>query len=287
LNEGIKDIMSTTSDKALRALSEDGTFRILVANTTETAAGILKAQSPPASLRSTLVDLTGAAVLLRLTMSPDNRLQAILQNQEAGTLVCDTHPEGITRGLVHSPKGSPLQLGDGTFLSVHRTMYDGQVHQGVVETDAEQTLADAVTGYLDRSEQIASVVGLDHRFDGDELTFAGGYIIQIVPANDEVDQADLAFLTARLQHRPPVDELFEICDFDIEKVTSELFGPIEHDILGDDEFHAGCICSPERILQALSTLSEAERQELKSGDDDLEVGCDYCGTTHHIAPDRI
>ncbi len=280
--------MSHTSDQALRALSEDGTFRILVANTTHTAAGIIDAQSPATDLRGTLADLTSAAVLLRLTMSPDNRLQAILQNKEAGTIVCDTHPDGVTRGLVRSRQGESLQLGDGTFLSVHRTMFDGQVHQGVVETDAGQSLADAITGYLDRSEQIASVVGLGHRFDGEELTFAGGYVIQIVPANDEeIDQADLAFLTARLQHRPPVDELFDICEFDIEKVTGELFGPIEHQILGGDHFQAGCICSPERILQALSTLSEADRQELKSGDEDLEISCEYCGTAHHISPDQL
>lgn len=279
--------MSDSTDQALRAMSDDGNFRILVAETTETAAGILAAQSPPAPLAAMLTDLVSATLLLRLTMSPDNRLQAIIQNQQAGTVLCDSHPEGITRGLVRPRGDAALALGDQTFLSVHRTMFDGNVHQGVVETDGEQSLADAVTGYLDRSEQIASVVGLGHRFDGDELTFSGGYIIQVVPASDDVNHADLAFLTARLQHRPPVPELFAECDGDIDTVAHELFGPIEHRLLGHDDFFSGCTCSPERIVAALGTISEADRQELKSEQGDLEISCEYCQTTHHICPDSI
>ena len=44
--------------------------------------------------------LTGA-ILLRESMAPDNRLQAILQGDNPRTrMVADTLPDGMTRGLI-------------------------------------------------------------------------------------------------------------------------------------------------------------------------------------------
>ena len=277
----------TQNDHALRTMCEEGNFRILLANTTDTVAAVLDAQSPAEDTRKLFADLVTASVLLRLTMSPDNRLQAIVQNRAIGSLVGDSHPDGITRGLVRQRGDTPLTLGDETYLSVHRTMFGGDVHQGVVETSADQSLADAVSGYLHRSEQITSVVGLGHRFDGDELIFAGGYIIQILPADDEIDHATLAIMTARLQNLPGVAQLFEDSDFDSEKVADTLFGPLDFRTLGQNDFHAGCICSPERVLGALATLSDADRAELTADGETLEIDCEYCGTTHRIEPDAL
>src|SRR5690625_5281082 len=94
--------MSTNgkSDFAVRTISDDGTFRVLIARTTETARGVLNAQNPDPDKSGLLADLVSAAVLLRLTMSPDYRLQAIIQRrgvrseehtselQSRGHLVC-------------------------------------------------------------------------------------------------------------------------------------------------------------------------------------------------------
>lgn len=279
--------MSTTTEQALRAMSDDGDFRILLARTTETARSILEAQRPSAELRGLLVDLVTASVLLRLTMSPDNRLQVILQNERAGSLVADSHPDGTTRGLVQSVGDIPLSTGPETHLSVHRTMFSGEIHQGVVQTSSEQSLGDAVSGYLHRSEQITSVVELGHSFDGDHLEFAGGYVVQIVPADSAVDHTNLALMTARLQKLASLPKLFESVDFDDQGVVDELFGPLDYQILGQDEFRAGCICSPDRVLQALATLSEKDRAELKGDGQTLEVDCEYCKTTHRIAAEDI
>ena len=275
------------SDHALRTLCDEGDFRILVALTTETAGGIVDVQRPGDSSRGLLADLVSASVLLRLTMSPDNRLQAILQNRQMGSMVSDSHPDGTTRGLVRLQGDGTLHTGSSTLLSVHRTMFGGEVHQGVVETSSGQSLADAVTGYLHHSEQITSVVGLGHRFDGDEMKFAGGYIIQHLPADDDMDEATLALMTARLQNLPDLPRIFEDCGYDTEAVADELFGPIAYHVLGRDEFHAGCICSPDRVLAAIHTLSEQEIEELTADGEALEVDCDYCGTTHRIEASQV
>ena len=273
---------ASSTDSALRTMCEEGNFRILIAATTQTAIGILDAQSPGEDTRHLLADLVTASVLLRLTMSPDHRLQAILQNQSTGTLLSDSHPDGTTRGLVQRYGSDPITTGDATYLSIHRSLFGGDIHQGVVETGEEQTLADAVSGYLHRSEQVTSVVDIGHTFEDGGLSFAGGYIVQLLPQDDDIDQATLALMTARLQNLPAVPKLFAECDGDLDGVADMLFGPIDFQSLDTDDFHSGCVCSPERVLAALETLSEAEIEELTSDGDTLEVDCDYCGAVHEI-----
>lgn len=269
------------ADFALRTISDDGTFRVLIANTTHTAAGVLQAQSPDPDVRPLFLDQVTATVLLRLTMSPDYRLQTVLQNPQAGSLVIDSIPDGTTRGMLRRPLDIPFEFGAQTHLAVHRAMFGGDLHQGIVETSAHQSLSDVITGYLHQSEQISSVVGLAHQIQEGELIAAGGYIVQLLPGSDH---ATLALMTARLEQMPPASVLFQNLDYDPHKIAAELFGPIEFRTLGQDDFHFGCTCSEEKIIDALATLSPADIEELKTEDDFLEVGCDYCCTTHRIDP---
>ena len=273
-----------TEDIALRTICDEGEFRILIARSTATATGILEAQKPDQDHRDLVVDATTAAILLRLTMSPDNRLQVVLQNKAAQSLVIDSHPDGITRGLLRPHGVNVLGTGAGTLLSIHRTLFDGKIHQGVVETDEEQTLADAITGYLSHSEQINSVVALGHRFEGDRLTFAGGYVVQLMPAAERADEATLALMTARLEQLPPVTELFEEAKGELQSVADELYGPIKSRTLGEELFKSGCNCSADRFVDGLNSLGDDDLRGLVEADEVLEIGCDYCGTTYAIDP---
>lgn len=278
----------TAEDSALRTLGVDGNFRILVASTGRTVSGVLDAQKPREDSAGVLADLVSASVLLRLTMSPDYRLQAILQAPQAGRMVADSRPDGITRGLIQRTGEAPFSTGGATRLSIHRTIFGGKTHQGVVETTAEQTIGDAFSGYLHRSEQITSVVKLGHRFDDNaNPTFAGGYLVQLMPAEGDPDQASLALMTARLENLPSVPRLFDDCGGDVEKVAEMLYGPLEFEALETNRFRAGCVCSPQRVLDALGTLSEADRRELRSEEDLLHIDCDYCATTHEIDPAEL
>ncbi len=267
------------TDRALRAISEDGSFRLLIASTTDTAADILTRQGAHAGGRALLADLVSGTVLLRLTMSPDYRLQGILQRDGLGSMVVDSLPDGTTRGLLRLPLDVEFPLGPPTRFSVHRQLFGGKLHQGIVEASENQALSDVLTGYLHRSEQIHSVVGLAHRFDDDRLQSSGGFLIQQLP---EADQATLALMTARLESLPPATELFATHGQDLESLTAELFGPIDYQILGEDHFHSGCVCSVHRVVAALQTVSEEELIDLAEGDDHLTVDCEYCGASHQI-----
>lgn len=272
--------MNRSTDQSLRTISDDGTFRVLLASTTETARGVLNSQNQILDETGTLlIDQVSATLLLRLTMSPDYRLQTILQHPQAGSSVVDSHPDGTTRAMIRRPLDIPFEFGEGTHLAVHRAMFGGELHQGIVETTAHQNLSDVITGYLHRSEQISSVVGLAQEHQNEQFLNAGGYIVQLLPASDH---ATLALMTARLEQMPSASELFQKFDYDLHQVATELYGPIGFHELGKDQFFWGCTCDRERILDALATLSREDIEELKADGEVLEIGCDYCNKVHQI-----
>lgn len=72
-------------DNVLRAITDDGAFRVIAADTTATVRGVLVAQkAATAELVRTFADLLTGAVLVREGMAPDNRLQAICKGTIRG-----------------------------------------------------------------------------------------------------------------------------------------------------------------------------------------------------------
>src|ERR687892_153384 len=108
------------TDTVLRTMTDDGTFRVVTARTTETIRGALGAQRATGAVAQQLADLLTGVVLLRETMAPQLRVQGILRGAEdTGTLLADSHPTGKTRGLV-SKADIGFKLGSGAVLQLMR-----------------------------------------------------------------------------------------------------------------------------------------------------------------------
>ncbi|HET9932729.1 MAG TPA: Hsp33 family molecular chaperone HslO, partial [Polyangiaceae bacterium] len=72
----------------LRAITDDGAFRVITARTTETIRGALKAQGAKGSTARTFGDLITSAILFRETMAPQLRVQGVLRGANgSGNLV--------------------------------------------------------------------------------------------------------------------------------------------------------------------------------------------------------
>ena len=93
-------------DRAVTVITNDGAFRVIAVRTTQTARGVLTAQSPAPATLPHLSDLCTATILVRLTMAPSSRVQGILRGAHAqGTMVADSYPDGGTRGLLRAKDG--------------------------------------------------------------------------------------------------------------------------------------------------------------------------------------
>jgi len=75
------------SDLVVRALTEDGAFRVIAARTTETAKGVAESQKASGPRALLLAEMVTAAILVRETMAPDLRVQAILQGEDPKTRI--------------------------------------------------------------------------------------------------------------------------------------------------------------------------------------------------------
>src|SRR4029077_3523932 len=96
-----------------------------------------------------LGELVTGAVLVRETMAPDYRLQALLRSDDNRMrIVADSHPDGGSRGLItrggepHSPN-APFSLA-GSTLEIVRTLYNGDLHRGVIEVPANGGMSAAL-----------------------------------------------------------------------------------------------------------------------------------------------
>ena len=276
--------MTATSDSSLRAMTDDSAFRVMAVSTTQTVREALTRQPASGLTRKTFGDLLTGAVLVRETMSPSQRVQAILkQRQQTGSLVADSHPTEGTRGLVSLPTASPEFPLTSSMLQIMRRLQDGRMHQGVVEVPSAGDVSDALREYMRVSEQVDTLVAVGTLFDGEELICAGGYLIQLLPG---VGQAPLAFMMERVREFGHIDAHLASGAEPRSLITALLEG-IPYTELGDSPLRFGCWCSAERLLGALSTLPKADIDEFIQRGEVLEISCDYCQRQYRIPPSKL
>lgn len=272
---------TTEGDYSVRAMTDDGAFRVIVARTTCTAQGIARAQAARGDNAKNLADLVTATVLFRETMSPGLRVQGILRSSAGrGTLVADSAPEGKTRGLIQAKEGEVVQATAGALLQMMRTLHNGSISQGVVQVPEGGGITHAMMAYMKESEQVDTMLAVGARVEEDKLVGAGGYMVQLLP---EVGRGPLAVMAERLEDFRNIDHLLG-ADFTPESLRDELLYAMPHTPLDTTPIEFSCWCSESRLLGAISTLDRAEVQSMIDEGTPLEITCDYCGKDYTLQP---
>ncbi len=280
------------SDSVVRALTEDGAFRVIAARTTETVRGAVAAQFPQGGGGATarhFGELITGAVLIREAMAPRLRVQAILKSAQKGSLVADAHPDGTSRGLVNfgsggRPPGSELDLGAGALLQVMRTLPGGSLHQGVVSVPEGGGVSGALMAYMADSEQVASTIAVAAIFDGDAVVSAGGYLVQLLP---EVERGPLMVMTERLTDFQNLDQVLRTDGGAPDALLADLLYGMPYARLEESPLAFGCHCSQVRVIASLATLPRADIEDLVRDGEVLEIRCDYCGKDYGVSPVQL
>jgi molecular chaperone Hsp33 len=273
------------NDSSLRAMTDDAAFRVMAVNTTQTVREALSRQAPSGLTRKTFGDLLTGAVLVRETMSPNQRVQAILKRRkDTGSLVADTHPTEGTRGLVSMPATSPQFALTDAMLQVMRRLHDGSIHQGVVNVPSGGDVSAGLREYRRVSEQVDTLVAVGTIFDGEEVAHAGGYLIQLLPG---VGTAPMAFMTERVREFGAIDGHLASGKAEPRELIAALLEAIPYTELDNSELKFGCWCSAERLLGALSTLPKTDIDDFVQRGEVLEISCDYCNREYRIPPAKL
>jgi len=273
-------------DCVVRAITEDGAFRVITARTTDTVAGAIRAQGAKGDAAKHFGELLTGAILVREAMAPKLRVQVILKSATAkGSLVADSQPDGTSRGLVNFGKGGAgIALGKGALLQVMRTLPSGALHQGVVEVPEGAGISGALMAYMQDSEQVVSMIAVSTVIKDDEVVAAGGYMVQLLP---EIERGPLMIMTARLEDFDRLEEVLKGNDASPDKLLEELLYGMPFARLESAPLSFACHCSRVRVLSSLATLPRSDIEDLLSDGKVLEIRCDYCGKEYGVAPAEL
>jgi molecular chaperone Hsp33 len=275
-------------DMVIRALTDDGSFRVLTARTTSVCATAVTRQNVSGDTARHFSDLLTGTVLVRETMAPQLRVQGIVRGDGGGcTLVGDSFPNGGTRGLASFKRDlAGIVLGGDAVLQFMRTMPNGAVHRGVVSVPQRGGIPAALMAYMQESEQILTVMSACSVFDAQGgVRSAGGYVVQLLPG---ADRDVVGVMTERLAL--DFSDLTRFVDdpaFDPDALLAEILFRVPFSRLETRAVRFECPCSQASVLAGLATLDRAEIQSFIDDGQMLDIACDYCGTDYQVAPDQL
>ena len=268
-------------DRVIRAITVDGAFRVMAVRTTDLVREAVKVQEVSGEDARTFGELLTGAVLVRETMAPGHRLQAVLSRGGLGQMLADAHPAAdqggaLTRGLVNRIGEDVLHagiLGAGAILKVIRSLPRGQIHQSIVEARAGR-MSEALMTYMQESEQVLATLVVTTVMDGNQVVAAGGFVVQVLP---EIHDGALAVMTERLAlDFADIDRFLVESDADPRRLKDELLYGMDHEELFDGALRGGCDCSEARVLGAIATLGREEISAIVSQGEVISLTCEYC-----------
>lgn len=280
-------------DRLIQGMAGSGDFRILAAqttNTVETARQLL--DLCPVAADALGRALTGSLLLARL-LDKDVRNQYVALRFQGdgplGLVIAEGNIRGHARGFVGNPVPQdpaldvPHAIGSGVLTVVRGTPPEGTPYTSAVSLEGSG-VAQELTRFLAKSEQIASAVllGVLNRREG--VAAAGGIIIQAFPhASEEA----IATVESRIKEAPPLSTLLE--KMPIEDVVAQVLHGLDYkqiDPSFDVPLSYTCTCSPERALAPLALFPPDELQEMiRQGGSD--VVCQFCGRKYSFTSEDL
>jgi molecular chaperone Hsp33 len=260
----------SAADHVVRAITKDGSFRVIAAITTQTAQGAATAQRLDGAQALRLAELITCAVI-------------VWRDASGATLIADALPDGTNRGIINPGGGEPTVLGGDHVLQVNYTLPNGAMHQGIVGIAAGTDLATALMQYMQESESTLSIVALTALPGPAGARVVGGYLIQLLP---EATHETIGALTEHVGNLAPLATHLDGGSARGQDLIARVLEGFPYDELADSVLSFGCTCSEGRVLQSLLTLDDDEVASMIAGDA-LEVRCDACGTTYQIEPSSL
>lgn len=280
-------------DRLIQGMAGNGDFRILAAqttNTVDTARAILDLS--PVAADALGRALTGSLLLARL-LDKDVRNQHVTLRFEGngplGVVIAEANVSGGARGYVANPVPQDETLdvgraiGRGMLTVVRGTPPVGRPYTSQVLLEGGG-IAQELTHYLARSEQISSAVllGVYKRREG--ITAAGGIVVQTFPHSSE---NAIRVLEERIKETPPLSTLID--KMPIEHVVATVFEGMDYKQI-DESFNVPvayrCSCSRERALAPIALFSAEEIREMVD-EGGSEVVCQFCGRKYSFSPEEL
>lgn len=270
--------------KILRAMSQDGSARAFVINSTDIVNEAIRFHhTTPTASAALGRTLTAASFMGTMLKEKEHSLTLRFQGDgPAGTIIAVADYYGNVKGYIQNPgvdlpkkSNGKLDVGRAVgrgFLSVCRDLglKEPYISQSPIVTGE---IAEDVTNYYAVSEQTPTLCALGVLVDVDyTCKAAGGVLIQLLPYADEntVDliERNAQFLTSVSSLIAEGKTNQDILDIAFQDIPYDLFDEIDVDYL--------CDCSRERTARALLAIGEKEVNDVLAEQGQVEVCCHFC-----------
>lgn len=272
----------------IRCLTTDATVMVMGLDSTDIVAKAEQIHKTSAVMTAALGrTLTAASMMGVMLKNTEDTVTLRLQGGgPAGRVTAVADGRGNVRGTVDNPVVEiPLKpngkldvsgaIGVDGQLSVARSSFGGEPYVGCVPLVSGE-VAEDVTSYYATSEQVPTACALGVLVNPDlTVKVAGGFLLQLLPfcPDDVVDRIE-----KNIQSLPQVTEMMQ--EGDVKSMIDRVLDGFEYNVVDTYETAYRCTCSRERVIAALSTLPESDREDLADETGKVNVTCDFCGSTY-------
>ncbi len=272
-----------------RALTSDGSARMLFTDTTAIVSKAMEIHNTSKTCTAALGRaLTAASLMGSLLKDKDNSLTLQFKGDgPAGTVVCVSDYKGNVRGYVQNPEIELLPnskgkldvggaIGKNGYLYVIKDMGMAEPYNGFSPLVSGE-IAEDITEYFASSEQTPSVCALGVRVSSERQVIAsGGFIVQVMPG------ADISVITAIENNLKMISSVSALIEQNktAEEIIDLVFSGIPYELFDEFDSDYICSCSREKYLKALSSLPEADLDELRTTDEPIETQCRFCNSKY-------
>lgn len=284
-------------DRLIRCITSDGSVMVSAVDTTNIVRVAQEVHSTSAVATAALGRLLTASSLMGAMLKQKEATLTLRINGGGpiGSVVAVADSRGNCRGYVGvadvdlppKPNGK-LDVGgavgqEGT-LNVLRDYGTGEPYSGQIPIVSGE-IAEDITEYYAVSEQIPTVCALgvlEDKLDHSVL-LAGGLLIQLLPFAEDAVIEKLEKSVAKLE--PMTTMLAK--GMSLEEICKVALDGFEVEVLDEWPVNYCCNCSKERVVHAISMLSEQELQEMIDDPTPTEVKCHFCNKAYVISHEEL
>jgi len=242
---------------------------------------VLEKHDYPVAVQKVLGELMAVVSLLMATLKFKGQLIAQIQGDgPISLLVVEGTSEKTLRATASLKEKADFNtenlqalFGDAR-LVITLEPEQGERYQGIVALIGD-SLADALTDYLLRSEQLDTGIWLA----ADDKQ-AAGLLVQKLPETEKtksniIELSDLDGWN-RIQQLSSTIKNEELLELDAEEIIHRLYHEEDIRLFDAETISFRCSCSRQRVAKMLISLGEAEVKSMIDELTNIEVACEFC-----------